>query len=44
MQELESIFPVMMNKYMIQLKTEIDLQKLVTDTMSGFSNEKWSSF
>jgi uncharacterized membrane protein YheB (UPF0754 family) len=38
--EMETMFPVMMNRYMQQLKTDIDLEKIVVEKVSGFSNEK----
>jgi uncharacterized membrane protein YheB (UPF0754 family) len=38
--EMESMFPLMMNRYMQQLKTDIDLEKVVVQKVSGFSNEK----
>ncbi len=41
--ELESIFPVMINTYMLQLKNDIDLKKVVSDKVEGFSNEKLES-
>ena len=41
--ELETIFPVMINRYMIQLKNDIDLKKLVKEKVEGFSSEKLES-
>jgi uncharacterized membrane protein YheB (UPF0754 family) len=38
--ELETMFPTLMNKYMHQLKNDIDLKKIVVEKVSGFSNEK----
>jgi len=38
--ELETIFPVMINTYMLQLKSDIDLKKIVSEKVEGFSNEK----
>lgn len=38
--ELESIFPVMINTYMLQLKNDIDLKKIVSEKVEGFSNKK----
>lgn len=43
MNELETMFPALMNKYMQQLKTDIDLEKIVVEKVSGFSNEKLES-
>ena len=40
MEELETMFPVMVKKYMTQLKTDIDLEKFVVEKVSGFSGEK----
>ena len=41
--ELETIFPVMINRYMIQLKSDIDLKKIVEEKVEGFSSEKLES-
>ncbi|MEP6595413.1 MAG: DUF445 family protein [Ginsengibacter sp.] len=41
--ELETIFPVMINTYMIQLKSDIDLKKIVVEKVEGFSCEKLES-
>jgi uncharacterized membrane protein YheB (UPF0754 family) len=41
--ELESIFPVMINRYMIQLKSNIDVKKIVVEKVEGFSTEKLES-
>jgi len=41
--ELETIFPVMINRYMIQLKNDIDLKKIVVEKVEGFSGEKLES-
>ena len=38
--ELETMFPTLMNKYMQQLKNDIDLEKIVVEKVSGFSVEK----
>jgi uncharacterized membrane protein YheB (UPF0754 family) len=38
--ELESLFPVIMNNYMNQLKTELDLEKIVTQKVNNFSSDK----
>ncbi|MDQ6755542.1 MAG: DUF445 family protein [Bacteroidota bacterium] len=37
MEELESMFPTLMHKYMSQLKQDIDLEKIVIEKVSGFS-------
>ncbi len=41
--ELETMFPVMIHRYMIQLKNDIDLKKIVFDKVAGFSSEKLES-
>ncbi len=41
--ELETIFPVMINRYMNQLKNDIDVKKIVADKVAGFSEEKLES-
>lgn len=38
--ELEILFPQLMNSYMGNLKTELDLEKIVTEKVSGFSSDK----
>ena len=40
MNELETMFPVLMNQYMLQLKNDIDLENIVVQKVSAFSNEK----
>jgi uncharacterized membrane protein YheB (UPF0754 family) len=40
MTELETMFPTLIHQYMNQLKTDIDLEKIVVEKVSGFSNEK----
>ena len=40
MDELETMFPALMHRYMLQLKNDIDLEKIVVEKVSGFSNEK----
>lgn len=41
--EMETMFPVLTSQYMLQLKNDIDLEKIVTVKVSGFSNEKLES-
>lgn len=41
--ELETIFPVIINKYVVQLKSDIDLKKLVKEKVESFSSEKLES-
>ena len=38
--ELESLFPVLMKSYMTKLKQELDLEKIVTEKVAGFSSDK----
>ncbi len=40
MNELETMFPTLMNQYMQQLKNDVDLEKIVVEKVSGFSNKK----
>ncbi len=40
MQELEILFPQLMNNYMQNLQTELDLEKIVTQKVSNFSSDK----
>lgn len=40
MVELETMFPILMNQYMTQLKSDIDLEKIVIEKVAGFSSEK----
>ena len=35
--ELESLFPVLMNSYMTRMEKDLDLEKLVSEKISGFS-------
>jgi uncharacterized membrane protein YheB (UPF0754 family) len=43
MNELESIFPVLMKNYMINLQQELDLEKIVVEKVSNFSSDKLES-
>lgn len=38
--ELENLFPVLMKNYMTKLEQDLDLEKIVTEKVSGFSSEK----
>lgn len=38
--ELESLFPVLMKGYMAKLENDLDLEKIVTEKVAGFSSEK----
>jgi uncharacterized membrane protein YheB (UPF0754 family) len=40
MNELETMFPVLIHQYMGQLKNDIDFEKIVVEKVAGFSNEK----
>lgn len=43
MKELRSLFPVIMTKYADNLQHEIDLEKIVTEKVAGFSSDKLES-
>lgn len=38
--ELESLFPILMNSYMMRLEQDLNLEKLVTEKIAGFSSMK----
>lgn len=38
--ELESLFPLLMKNYMNKLENDLDLEKIVTEKVVGFSSEK----
>jgi uncharacterized membrane protein YheB (UPF0754 family) len=38
--ELENLFPVLMKTYMNKLQSDLDLEKIVTEKIAGFSAEK----
>lgn len=40
MQEIETIFPIVMKQYAANLKTELDLEHIVTSKVSAFSSDK----
>ena len=40
MQELESMFPEMIDSYMKNLESQLDLEKIVTEKVYGFSSDK----
>lgn len=40
LKELESLFPMLMNSYMTRLEKDLDLEKLITEKITGFSIEK----
>ena len=39
-QELDVLFPVMINKYLENTKDELDLERIVTEKVAGFSSDK----
>ena len=38
--ELEALFPILMKRYMGHLQAELDLEKIVTEKVAGFSSDK----
>ncbi len=38
--ELENLFPILMKNYMSKLEHELDLEKIVTEKVAGFSSDK----
>lgn len=38
--ELENLFPILMKGYMAKLQNDLDLEKIVTEKVAGFSSEK----
>ncbi|MEP7109982.1 MAG: DUF445 domain-containing protein [Ferruginibacter sp.] len=38
--ELELLFPVLMKSYMIKIQNDLDLEKIITDKLAGFSSVK----
>jgi uncharacterized membrane protein YheB (UPF0754 family) len=40
MAELESLFPTLMKNYMKNLQSELDLERIVTEKVAGFSTDK----
>jgi uncharacterized membrane protein YheB (UPF0754 family) len=40
MAELETLFPDVMQRYMGNLKSELDLERIVVEKVSGFSSDK----
>ena len=43
MQELESMFPEIIGSYMKNIEAQLDLEKMVTEKVSGFSSDKMES-
>lgn len=40
MQELEALFPVIMERYVNNLQSELDLEKIVVEKIAGFSSDR----
>jgi uncharacterized membrane protein YheB (UPF0754 family) len=40
MEEIEQLFPEMMQQYMTKLQSDLDLEKIVVDKVNGFSTDK----
>ena len=40
LQELESLFPVLMKNYMNKIQEDLDLEKIVTEKVANFSSGK----
>ncbi|MFY7900309.1 MAG: DUF445 family protein, partial [Chitinophagaceae bacterium] len=40
LQELQVLFPQLLNSYMANLQTDLDLEKIVTDKVAAFSSDK----
>jgi len=40
MEELQTIFPQVINKHVKQLESQLDLEKIVSDKVAGFSSDK----
>lgn len=40
MNELETLFPILMKRYMGHLQAELDLERIVTEKVSAFSSDK----
>lgn len=40
MNELQELFPILMKNYMLNLQSELDLEKIVTAKVSSFSSDK----
>ena len=40
LQELESLFPVLMKNYMNKIQQDLDLEKIVTEKVANFSSGK----
>jgi uncharacterized membrane protein YheB (UPF0754 family) len=43
MQELETMFPEIIGSYMKNIESQLDLEKMVIDKVSGFSSDKMES-
>src|ERR1700734_1519320 len=40
MQELEELFPVILQRYISQLREDLDLERIVMEKIAGFSNDR----
>lgn len=40
LEELESLFPILMKSYMNKLQHDLDLEKIITEKVASFSSEK----
>lgn len=38
--ELDSLFPIMIDRYLENTREELDLEKIVTEKVAGFSSDK----
>jgi uncharacterized membrane protein YheB (UPF0754 family) len=43
MQELEELFPVILQQYVSHLREDLDLERIVVDKIAGFSNDRLES-
>ena len=40
MQELEELFPVILQRYISYLREDLDLERIVVEKIAGFSNDR----
>jgi uncharacterized membrane protein YheB (UPF0754 family) len=40
MQELEELFPVILQRYVLHLREDLDLERIVVEKIAGFSNDR----
>ncbi|HET6255984.1 MAG TPA: DUF445 domain-containing protein [Puia sp.] len=43
MQELEELFPVILRRYILHLREDLDLERIVAEKIAGFSNDRLES-